>query len=112
MGPLAHRGSREDEQMCMRQLTHLLENMRPRDARGKADRTRNLCLDCCKYRPTRRGYWAAQLARTDTSGWGRSEGELWQSAVKWFAAGIKVQCPACRLAEHMAEELETVRARR
>ncbi|KAL3956481.1 hypothetical protein ACCO45_009327 [Purpureocillium lilacinum] len=58
------------------------------------------------------GFWAAQLARTDTSGWSRPEGELWQSSVKWFAAGIKVQCPDCRLAEHVQEERkEAMRAR-
>ncbi len=93
-------------------MSYLLGRLRPRDSRGRVDRTWNLCLDCCRYRPTRRGFWAAQLARTDTSGWSRPEGELWQSSVKWFAAGIKVQCPDCRLAEHVQEERkEAMRAR-
>ena len=87
-------------------MEDILKRFKPRDAQGRLARSWSMCVDCASYRPTRRGFWASKLAKTDTSNWGREEGKLWQSAVTWFAAGVKVQCPACRMAEHEAEELE------
>ncbi|UNI22526.1 hypothetical protein JDV02_008407 [Purpureocillium takamizusanense] len=89
--------------LCLH-MSDLLCRLRPRDSRRRIDRTWNLCVDCCRYLPTRRGYWAAQLAQIDTSAWSRAEDKSWQLSVKWFAAGIKVQCPRCRLVEYMGEE--------
>ncbi|PHH76035.1 hypothetical protein CDD83_4323 [Cordyceps sp. RAO-2017] len=85
-------------------LEDLLRRLRPRDAQGRLSRTCTLCVDCARYRPAKKGYWAAQLARMDTGEWDRPDGQLWRSAVAWFAAGVKMQCPPCRMAEHWMEE--------
>jgi hypothetical protein len=45
--------------------------------------------------------------RLNTQDWGKDRGEVWQSAVKWFSAGVKVQCPTCRIAE---DALDTMAA--
>ncbi|KAI9155210.1 hypothetical protein HJFPF1_07787 [Paramyrothecium foliicola] len=87
-------------------LTDLLKRFKPKDAQGRASRAWTLCVDCQKYRPTRRAYWSSILAKMDTQGWGKTEGDLWQSAMTWFAAGIKLQCPLCRMREAEIEEAD------
>lgn len=90
-------------------MEQLLKRFRPRDSHGKHIRSLNLCVDCMRYRPTRKAYWTAVLAKTDTEGWDRTQDDMWHTAVKWFGNGVKVQCPSCRLAEWKLEEAPQLR---
>ena len=96
-----HRKSLEQVQpICRCTLSiDILNRFRPRSSQGRPSRASTICIDCVRYRPTRKAYWLAVLAKMDTQGWGKDEGELWQSAVMWFSAGVKLQCPTCRMSE-------------
>ncbi|OAQ67834.1 F-box domain-containing protein [Pochonia chlamydosporia 170] len=93
-----------------RHLNSILSRFRPRDAQSRPSRAWNLCVDCACYRPTRQAYWSRKLGLLSSQGWGMDRGDVWQASVKWFAAGVKVQCPTCRLVEdtmvEIADELD------
>ncbi|KFA76698.1 hypothetical protein S40288_10927 [Stachybotrys chartarum IBT 40288] len=85
-------------------LPTILQRFRPRDARGRTSRSWTLCVDCLQYRPTRKAYWSRKLATLNIRDWGKPEGQMWQAAVKWFAMGVKLQCPPCHLKEHLQDQ--------
>ncbi|KAH7254050.1 uncharacterized protein BKA55DRAFT_566872 [Fusarium redolens] len=74
----------------------LLRRFRPRDARGRPSRAWSWCLDCCRYLPTRRGWWERRMKRESI---GRSRDELSnrEPSIDWFSRGLKQQCPICYL---------------
>lgn len=82
-------------------LEGLLRRFHRRDAKGRVRRVANLCVDCLRYRPTRKRYWTAMLAETDIQDWDKTQEKRWQTSVAWFGAGVKAQCPDCRVREHM-----------
>ncbi|OAA37853.1 F-box domain, cyclin-like protein [Metarhizium rileyi] len=93
------------EQYChCGQLSSILPRIRPRDVQSRPSRAWTLCVDCASYRPTRKSYWSRKLGRLNTQDWGKDRGDVWQSAVRWFAAGVKVQCPTCRVGEDDLDE--------
>lgn len=96
-----------------RQLGSILPRVRVGLIQSRRSRAWGLCVDCASYRPTRKSYWSRRLDRLNTQDWGKDRGDVWQSAVRWFAAGVKVQCPTCQIAEHdldrAAEEMGDIR---
>ncbi|KAF4983395.1 hypothetical protein FZEAL_1124 [Fusarium zealandicum] len=80
-------------------MEDLLQRFRPIDSRGRLSRAWNWCIDCKRYRRTRRGYWSDILSDQDTQDWGKTEHQLWRSGVDWFSRGLKRQCPTCRVGE-------------
>ncbi|KAM5356441.1 hypothetical protein ACJ41O_003087 [Fusarium nematophilum] len=81
------------------QIEDVLKRARPTDSHDRLSRKWNLCVDCRRYRPTRKGYWGDKLTEIDTSNWDKTAHRLWQSAIYWFTSGVKVQCPTCCLME-------------
>lgn len=82
----------------------LLQRLPPKDSRGRPSRAWNLCVDCLRYRPTRRAYWSQEMLAKMNNGeeWDGFDGDLrsaWLSAVAWFSTKVKVQCPSCHLQE-------------
>lgn len=87
---------------CGQLETLLRRRLRPRDARGRVDRTRRLCVDCLTYLPRRRGHWAAaarRLRRRNALWDDELQGD-WDLAAGYFGRGVRMQCPLCRLREH------------
>ena len=89
-----------------RSTENLLGRFCPRDVNGRRSRSWALCVDCVSYRPTRKAYWTIQLTKMRTSEWDKKLDELWKSSVRWFATGVRVQCPGCRLQEYTREQVE------
>lgn len=71
----------------------LLRRFRPRDARGRPSRAWSWCLDCCRYLPTRRGWWQRRM-RNEPAVVSRDRRE---PSIDWFSRGVKQQCPICYL---------------
>ncbi|EWZ46707.1 hypothetical protein FOCG_11409 [Fusarium oxysporum f. sp. radicis-lycopersici 26381] len=74
----------------------LLRRFRPRDARGRPSRAWSWCLDCCRYLPTRRGWWERRMKRDHTT---ISQDYMpnREPSIDWFSRGLKQQCPICYL---------------
>lgn len=79
----------------------LLQRLYRRDFRGRVNRKASLCVDCLRYRPTRKRYWAAKLAEMSSHDLDRFQEKQWTSAVKLFGARLKAQCPDCQIREEM-----------
>lgn len=86
-----------------RRLEDVLRRFQPRDNTLRHPRSWNLCVDCACFRPVKKVYWSRKLAQMDTAGWSKHEYHIWQGSVTWFVAGIKVQCPTCRMSEFRLE---------
>lgn len=85
-------------------MEDLLKRFRPKDSHGRPSRSWNLCVDCMRYLPTRKGYWSGSLRWIDTGRWTWEEHKEWENAVKWFGKSVKVQCPSCLVKVWEAEE--------
>ncbi len=66
----------------------LLRRLMPLNARGRPSRAWAVCVDCLRYRPTKKSYWRAkQSVRVKTKTWG--------GVVKSWNMKYSLQCPEC-----------------
>jgi hypothetical protein len=74
----------------------LLRRFRSRDARGRPSRAWSWCLDCCRYLPTRRGWWQRRMIK-EPAVVSRDGLPNCEPIINWFGRGLKQQCPICYL---------------
>ncbi|OCK78444.1 hypothetical protein K432DRAFT_301951 [Lepidopterella palustris CBS 459.81] len=71
-----------------RKIEEFLKRVEPLDAHGKPKRSWGYCVDCIRYRPTRKSYWKGKH-----TGWLRTK--HWEMAVTCWNVGYSLQCPEC-----------------
>ncbi|KAF1994103.1 hypothetical protein P154DRAFT_502388 [Amniculicola lignicola CBS 123094] len=74
-------------QCFSQEIEKLLKRVKPVDARGKSKRTWGFCIDCMRYRPTRKSYWNGKVTCGNWAAWDR--------AVRCWNTKFSLQCPQC-----------------
>lgn len=83
-----------------RLMEDLLKQIWPLNAKGRKDHTIQICVDCLRLLPKRKGYWIVTLTKLQNKYWTADAVEDWVYATKMFSSGVKIQCPRCRMQEH------------
>ncbi|KAI9833986.1 MAG: hypothetical protein M1826_005891 [Phylliscum demangeonii] len=70
------------------EMEKLLRLVRPLTAKGRRRRAWDPCVDCLRYRPTRKSYWI-------TKDHGKLSEALWETWLQRWTSGYSMQCPEC-----------------
>ncbi|CAI6095193.1 unnamed protein product [Clonostachys chloroleuca] len=85
-------------------MLRILHNLRPLDARKRANRAWALCCDCYSYRPKKKAYWLAkgkQYKVNAKSGCSAREG-YGEIMKEWcMKSSYSYQCPECWCKEYL-----------
>ncbi len=73
---------------CCTTMEDILRRIKPLNRRGQPSRAWHVCLDCVRYRPTRKSYWKKR----------RLEGvgdAVWKNCIDCWNNKYSLQCPDC-----------------